>query len=180
MMPFLDQDEDLVGSMIMVNMSVVVRLTHTILRMMKQKGRGAVINISSVASRMHPMPYLTLYAATKHFIQTFTESLEYENQGSGIVFQEVAPGAVETNLTKHLPKSRFNQRASPSEFVRSALLTVGFSKSTCGWWPHGLHLFLFQSLPDMVGRMALCHALDNTYRAIISKIKKQGEFCKMK
>eukprot|EP00091_Calanus_sinicus_P012359 TRINITY_DN27907_c0_g1_i1.p1 TRINITY_DN27907_c0_g1~~TRINITY_DN27907_c0_g1_i1.p1 ORF type:complete len:152 (+),score=39.50 TRINITY_DN27907_c0_g1_i1:30-458(+) len=123
-MPFLAQDKKTVTSMMTVNMMAGTMLTRAILPCMRKKDRGAIIDISSVAC-MQPMPYIALYAATKHFIHAFTEALEYENNDSGVIFQEISPGAVETALTKHLPKSKFNQRASPSEFVSSALDTLG-------------------------------------------------------
>ena len=171
MMPFLEQEKETVLNMMTVNMTAATMLTHALLPIMIEKGRGAIINISSVAS-MQPMPYIALYAATKHFIHAFTEALEYENRDSGVIFQEVTPGAVETALTKHLPRSRFSLRASPSEFARSALGTLGHTSRTCGWWPHSLHLFIFQALPDMLGRRVMRKALEYTYGIIIKNKQK--------
>ena len=107
MMRFLDQDENTVMNMINVNMTTCTMLTHAFLPTMRGKGRGAIMNISSVA-RMQPMPFIAVYAATKQYIHAFTEALAYENKDSGVVFQEVIPGAVQTALTKHLPKNRFS------------------------------------------------------------------------
>eukprot|EP00092_Neocalanus_flemingeri_P040992 GFUD01044635.1.p1 GENE.GFUD01044635.1~~GFUD01044635.1.p1 ORF type:complete len:315 (-),score=67.28 GFUD01044635.1:264-1208(-) len=170
MMPFLDQDEATVANMITVNMTVITMLTHALLPAMKKKGRGAVINISSVAS-LHPMPYIAVYAATKHYIHAFTEALAYENRDSGVLFQEVTPGAVETALTKYLPRSRFTFRAAPLEFVCSALSTLGYTSRTCGWWPHSLQLLVLQSLPDLVMR----RALEYTYGVIINNMREQNK-----
>ena len=166
MMPFLEQDKETVANMMTVNMMAGTMLTHAILPSMKKKDRGAIINISSVAC-MQPMPYIALYAATKHFIHAFTEALEYENKDSGVIFQEISPGAVETALTKYLPKSKFNPRASPSEFVGSALGTLGYTSWTCGWWPHSLQLLLFHTVPDIPARVAMRSSLEYTYRDIV-------------
>ena len=117
------------------------------------------------------MPFIAVYAATKHYIHAFTDALAYENKDSGIVFQEVSPGAVETALTKHLPRNRFSSRAQPSEFVNSALSTLGYSSKTCGWWPHSAQLLVFQSLPDVVGRWAIRRGLKYTYRQIIRNLE---------
>ena len=170
MMMFLDQDVNTVMNMINVNMTTCTVLTHAFLPRMREKGRGAIINISSVA-RMQPMPFIAVYAATKHYIHAFTDALAYENKDSGIVFQEVSPGAVETALTKHLPRNRFSSRAQPSEFVNSALSTLGYSSRTCGWWPHSAQLLVFQSLPDVVGRWAIRRGLENTYRQIVRNME---------
>jgi 17beta-estradiol 17-dehydrogenase / very-long-chain 3-oxoacyl-CoA reductase len=172
MMRFLDQDENAVMNMINVNLSTCTVLTHAFLPSMRGKGRGAIINISSVA-RMQPMPFIAVYAATKHYIHAFTEALAYENKDSGFVFQEVTPWAVETTLTKHLPRDRFRSRAQPSEFVNSALSTLGYSSRTCGWWPHSAQLLVFQSLPDVVGRWAIWKGLEYKYRQIMRNMEKK-------
>ena len=113
------------------------------------------------------MLFIAVYAATKHFIHAFTEAMAYENKVSGVVFQEVTPGAVETALTKHLPRNRLSSRAEPSEFVNSALSTLGYSSRTCGWWAHSAQLLVFQSLPDVVGSWAIRRGLEYTYGKII-------------
>ena len=166
MMPFLDQDSVNVDHMISVNIAVITRLTHAFLPQMKRRGRGAIINISSVAS-LQPMPYIAVYAATKHYIHAFTEALRYENKDSGVTIQEVTPGAVDTALTRHLPHSRFNLRALPAQFVYSALETLGYSSQTCGWWPHSLQLVALQCIPGVVSRWGMRRALKYTYDVII-------------
>ena len=50
MMSFLDQDEKTVMHMINVNMTTCIMLTHAFPPIISVKGRGAIINISSVAS----------------------------------------------------------------------------------------------------------------------------------
>ena len=174
MMPFLEQDEKTVRNMLNMNMTTCTVLTHAFLPNMKKKGRGAVINISSVA-RMQPMPYIAVYAATKHYIHAFTEAIAYENKDSGVIFQEVSPGAVETTLTKHLPRTRLSPRAQPSEFVQSALSSLGHTNRTCGWWPHSLQLFIFQLLPDILGNAIMRRALEYTYGKIKRNIKNQKQ-----
>ena len=167
---FLDQDENTVMNMINVNITTCTLLTHAFLPRMRGKGRGAIINISSVA-RMQPMPFIAVYAATKHYVHAFTEALAYENKDSGVVFQEVTPGAVETALTKHLPKDRFSSRAQPSEFVNSALSTLRYSSRTCGWWPHSAQLLVFQLLPDVLGKCAIRRGLEYKYRQIMRNME---------
>ena len=165
MMPFLEQEEKTVRDMMVVNMMPCTLLTHAFLPAMREKGRGAIINISSVAA-VQPMPYIAVYAATKHYIHAFTEALAYENRGTGVTFQEVSPGAVDTALTKHLPTSRFNSRAKPGTFVKSSLSTLGYSSNTCGWWPHSLQLQLLNNLPSLVREAVVRRALEYTLQKI--------------
>ena len=69
--------------MIDLNVRAVVELTRGLLPAMVKRGRGAVINVSSIAA-FQPVPYMAAYAATKSFILSFTEALAYELKGSGV------------------------------------------------------------------------------------------------
>ena len=74
--------------MMTVNMFAVTLLCHALLPEMTGRGRGAVINISSVAGLI-PLPYLAVYTATQHYISAFTQAIAQELAGSGVVIQEV-------------------------------------------------------------------------------------------
>ena len=174
MMRLLYQDENMLMNMINVNMTTCTVLTHSFLPRMREKGRGAIINISSVA-RMQPMPFIAVYAVTKHFIHAFTEAMAYENKVSGVVFQEATPGGVETALTKHLPRNKLSSRAEPSKFVNSVLSTLSHSSRTCGWWPHSAQLLVFQSLPVVVGRWAIRKGLEYTYGQSVRNMEIKNE-----
>ena len=59
--------------------------------------RGRIVNVSSVGGRMGP-PFLGAYAAAKHGVEGFSESLRRELQLVGIDVVIVAPGAVATAI----------------------------------------------------------------------------------
>ncbi|CAG0904645.1 unnamed protein product [Darwinula stevensoni] len=66
--PFLDvpEGEKTFQDMLLVNNMSMVRMTHMILPGMVKKGKGVVINVSSVAG-ISPVPFMTTYSATKVF-----------------------------------------------------------------------------------------------------------------
>ena len=99
-MPFLELDESTVSGMINVNMLAATVLCHSILPKMKKKGKGAIINISSIAAYF-VAPYLAVYAATKHYMSAFTLAIAAEYADSGVDIQCVEPGAVETAMTQY-------------------------------------------------------------------------------
>ena len=99
-MPFLELDQRTVIDMINVNVLTATVLCHSLLPKMKERGRGAVINLSSVAS-LFIGPYLAEYTATKHYMTSFTQSIAEEYSDTGITIQSVEPGAVETAMTEH-------------------------------------------------------------------------------
>ena len=71
-----------------------------IVKRLKEKGKGAVINVSSSANLIF-IPYLAVYAATKHYMTAFTMAIAEEYKGSGIEIQCLEPGAVRTSMTTH-------------------------------------------------------------------------------
>jgi short-subunit dehydrogenase len=58
---------------------------------MVREGRGAVLNVSSVAGNQ-PGPYDAVYAATKAFVTSFTEGLAEELRGTGVSITALCPG----------------------------------------------------------------------------------------
>jgi len=144
-LPFLELDKSSVKEIITVNILPTTLLCHAFLPDMVARGRGAVINIASVAG-IWPMPYLAVYSATKHYVAAFTQAIAAEYSGSGVVIQEVDPGQVQTEMTKMFFPSPALLAPSPAAFAASAVKTVGYSSRTCGWWVHGLWVTLLDSL----------------------------------
>src|SRR5438132_8657220 len=66
-----------------VNCEALVTLTHAFLPGMLERRRGGVITVASTAG-MQPIPYETVYSATKAFARTFSDALAGELRGSGV------------------------------------------------------------------------------------------------
>ena len=93
--PFLEHDPERDAEEVRVNCEAVVRLTHAFLPPMVERGRGGIINVASTAG-MQPIPYESVYAATKAFVISFTDALHVELRGSGVRVLAVNPGPVPT------------------------------------------------------------------------------------
>jgi NAD(P)-dependent dehydrogenase (short-subunit alcohol dehydrogenase family) len=78
----------------------VVRMTNAVLPTFRAQRAGRIINISSVLGFM-PAPFLALYAASKHAIEGYTESLDHEIRGLGIRAISIEPGFTRTALGQH-------------------------------------------------------------------------------
>ena len=72
---------------------------------MKERGRGYVLNISSLAAWM-PWPAVGMYADTKRFIKAFSRSLRLECRGTGVSVTTAYFGAVDTPLYPLKPSLR--------------------------------------------------------------------------
>lgn len=82
---------------IRVNVLAVVRLTHAALGPMRERGRGAVMNVSSLAG-LQATPGNATYSATKAFVAGFSEALHQENRGGGVTVTAVLPGFTRTEF----------------------------------------------------------------------------------
>jgi len=95
--PFEAQSPDVLRAMIDVNVRSVVDLTRTFLPAMKARGSGRIVNVASNAA-FQPVPFHTVYAATKAFVLSFTEGLAEELRGTGVRVQALCPGLTKTEF----------------------------------------------------------------------------------
>ncbi|HXK08715.1 MAG TPA: SDR family oxidoreductase [Vicinamibacteria bacterium] len=95
--PFASQRPEAIRAMLDVNVRAVVELTRAFLPGMRSRGRGRIVNVASNAA-FQPVPYLTVYAATKSFVLSFTEGLAEELRGTGIRVQALCPGITATEF----------------------------------------------------------------------------------
>jgi NAD(P)-dependent dehydrogenase (short-subunit alcohol dehydrogenase family) len=72
-----------------------VRMTRAVVPHMRKQGGGRIINIGSVLGFL-PMPYGALYAATKHAIEGYSESLDHELRTRGIRVSVIEPAYTKT------------------------------------------------------------------------------------
>jgi NAD(P)-dependent dehydrogenase (short-subunit alcohol dehydrogenase family) len=75
----------------------IVRMTLAVVPHMRHQGRGRIINIGSVLGFM-AMPYMALYAATKHAIEGYSKSLDHELRNMGIRVSVIEPAFMRTAI----------------------------------------------------------------------------------
>ena len=94
---FLNFSEETYEQMITLNTASLTSLTRLCLPDMIERGTGGVLNVASVAGFM-PIPYFTVYAATKAYVLSFSEALHAELKGTGVHVSCLAPGPTETGF----------------------------------------------------------------------------------
>ncbi len=104
-----------------------MRLSQAALPLMLQQGRGAIINVSSVASFVYSAGNVN-YCATKAYLTNFSEGLAAELRGTGVRVQALCPGFTHSEFhqrmqadAKQIPRRMW---LSASQVVRSSLRNV--------------------------------------------------------
>ncbi|MBD2515644.1 SDR family oxidoreductase [Nostoc sp. FACHB-973] len=94
---FAESDGERQVKIVQLNIVALVDLTHKFLPLMRQRRSGSIINVSSITG-FQPIPYLSVYAASKAFILSFSEALWAENRQYGVRILVTCPGPIETNF----------------------------------------------------------------------------------
>ncbi|XP_069325953.1 very-long-chain 3-oxoacyl-CoA reductase [Eulemur rufifrons] len=139
--------DNTIKKLININVLSVCKMTRLVLPGMVERSKGVILNISS-ASGMLPVPLLTVYSATKAFVDFFSQCLHEEYRSKGIFVQCVLPYFVATKLAK-IRKPTFDKPSSET-FVKSAIKTVGLQSRTNGYLIHSLMSSIFSILPSWI------------------------------
>jgi len=131
---FPSVDPDRIESEIALNVTAVVRLTRAALPGMTARRKGAIVNVSSMAS-FQPNPYLASYGASKAYVTNFTEALAAELHGSGVCLQALCPGPVHTEFGEvaGVPKDALPEFlfASAAQVVDASLRGIERGEVVC-------------------------------------------------
>jgi 17beta-estradiol 17-dehydrogenase / very-long-chain 3-oxoacyl-CoA reductase len=111
-------------------------MTAICLPAMLRKKKGIVINNSSGSGRI-PTPMLTVYSATKAYMDFFSQALSIEYREKGIIVQSLCPYYVSTKLSR--VRKSFTT-PTPDEFVASAIKTIGIQTVTNGCFVHNFQV----------------------------------------
>ncbi len=101
---FASADWERIRAMLEVNIEALTHLTHGLLPGMLREGKGAVINVSSLAGLL-PIPDFAVYAATKAYVTSFSEALRLELKPFGIPVLAACPGPVRTGFGANARRS---------------------------------------------------------------------------
>lgn len=103
----------------------VVRMTRAVVPHMRRQGSGRILNIGSVLGFL-PMPYGALYAATKHALEGYSESLDHELRTRGIRVSVIEPAYTRTRFDANFlePDAKLDEYREVRAAVGEALKDV--------------------------------------------------------
>ncbi len=112
---------DDISRMVGVNVWAPIRLTQLALPHMREAGRGAIVNISSLAGRLG-VPYYATYCASKFAMRGFSESLRRELKPEGIHVMAVYPGGTATDMMETVEFDRLGMTVATAGQVARAVM----------------------------------------------------------
>jgi NAD(P)-dependent dehydrogenase (short-subunit alcohol dehydrogenase family) len=78
-----------------------IRMTRAVLPHMREQRRGRIVNVSSIVGLI-PVPYMALYASSKHALEGYSESVDHEVREHGVRVLLVEPGFTKTSFDANL------------------------------------------------------------------------------
>jgi short-subunit dehydrogenase len=103
-----------------LNVLALMRLCHAALPGMIERGRGGIINVSSLAGHQ-PTPLNATYGATKAFVTSFSHALHEELRGTGVNVMVLCPGFTRTEFQE---RAGLDSSAVPGFMWQSAEAVV--------------------------------------------------------
>jgi len=141
--------------------------TYTMIRlflpMMVKRNKGAILNISSLASLANL--YLIPYAAEKAKINSMSQSLYLENLGKGVTVQAVMFGLVLTPGAAHATARRVPSLDCPLPDVAAEVALKRFGAGATGiivpYWFHYVQSLLLGLIPSFLAKYAIVSTFNN-------------------
>jgi len=107
--------------MVAINMTVAFLCSQQVIRSMRSRSYGRIVNVASTAS-LKGYPYVTAYCAAKHGLLGFTKALAMETARQGITVNAVCPGFTETDLLARSVQTIVDATGRTQEQAREELL----------------------------------------------------------
>ncbi|KAM9810594.1 17-beta-hydroxysteroid dehydrogenase type 3 [Neosynchiropus ocellatus] len=126
------------------NVKTMAKMCRIVLPGMNSRGKGVIVNVSSGVATF-PSPLYSLYAASKVFVERFSQGLQAEYKERGIIIQAVAPFGVCTRMASYLEPSMV--ALSAKDFVKCSLQYIRAGDKTYGSISHIVLGGLLQFIP---------------------------------
>ena len=94
---FADRDIEKYREMISLNINALTELTYIFAKKMLEKNSGKILNVASIAG-LQPVPNMVVYGATKAFVMSLSQALNYELRKTNVSVTALLPGPTNTNF----------------------------------------------------------------------------------
>ncbi|KAL0132972.1 hypothetical protein PUN28_000594 [Cardiocondyla obscurior] len=165
--------ENELWDIINVNVGATTLMTRLVIDQMQKRKRGAIVNVSS-GSELQPLPLMTVYAATKAYVKSFSDALRAEYSRFGVTVQHLSPLFVNTKMNAFSSKLQVSSIFVPdaTTYARNAIATLGKMDSSTGYWAHSIQKFV-TLMPPVWIRTKIGQIMNESFRQDYFKQKQQ-------
>jgi uncharacterized oxidoreductase len=132
-----------------INVGGVIRMTSALIDILTAN-QGTIINVSS-ALAFAPIPAMPIYSATKAAVHSYTQSLRFQLEGTGVEVVELMPPAVETDLTSEFSETGFSL-ITTDELVKRTLAALRAGKTEIRPGQSNLVAIMRRLAPNAINR----------------------------
>ncbi|MBX2994300.1 MAG: SDR family NAD(P)-dependent oxidoreductase [Bdellovibrionaceae bacterium] len=153
---FVKTDLERELNLLRLNVVGLVHLTKRVLPDLVAQGHGRILFTSSIAGDM-PGPYYAVYAASKAFVQSFSEAIREEVKESGVTITALQPGATDTNFFARADmldtKAGASEKDSPEKVAQDGFeaLMAGKDHVVAGSFMNKVQSVISKVLPETQG-----------------------------
>lgn len=150
--PFAETDPARSLAMIQLNVAAFTELLRLVVPGMRQRGRGRILNVGSVAG-FQPGPFMAVYYATKAYVNSLSQALGSELAGGGITVTCLCPGPTESEFAAAAGFDPARQASVGMRMTARAVAEAGVRGLIRGQavvipgWRNRLLIFLERFLP---------------------------------
>ena len=132
-----------------INLGGVIRMTSALIDVLTVN-RGTIINVSSGLALV-PLPSNAIYSATKAAVHSYTQSLRFQLESSGVEVIELMPPAVRTDMTDEFAEHGISM-ITTEELVRQSFAALRSGKAEIRPGSSQQLAFMGRFAPNFIGR----------------------------
>jgi short-subunit dehydrogenase len=110
--------------MMQVNVGTLFNLTYGMLPLLRKNEQSYILNVASTTA-FQAVPTMTLYAASKSFVRSFSRGLRYELRNSNVSVTCLSPGPVATNFIEQAGMQVMQETAKKFEMSPEEVASTG-------------------------------------------------------
>jgi short-subunit dehydrogenase len=114
--PFAATAAETYDNMVALNIAALTSLTSLFLPAMVERKFGRILNVASLAA-FQPVPSMAVYAATKAYVLSLTESLSEELRATGVKVTALCPGLTDTSMVQSVKAKSKTAERTPSLLI---------------------------------------------------------------
>jgi uncharacterized oxidoreductase len=143
--------DDLAGLMseMEINVGGVIRMTSALIDLLTAN-QGTVINVSSALAFV-PVPAMPIYSATKAAVHSYTQSLRFQLEDTGVEVIDLMPPAVRTDMTSEFDEAGISS-ITTDELVKQTIAALRAGKQEIRPGQSNLLAFMRRLAPSFINR----------------------------